>query len=144
MIIERAGELVDRAAILDLVAGYAHALDSRDWARLRAMFAPDGVFSAPGVGEGVGPDGVTAFLGGVVGGLDATWHLVGGHRVTVRGELAEHSCDVLAQHVRAGALFTVGGRYHDVLSRSRGGWQFSLRTVNIRWTDGDPAVLAPG
>src|SRR4051794_18139852 len=58
---ERVARLEARAALHELVARYAHAVDDRDEAALVSMYTPDAVFISIG-GTTIGPEAIAAYL----------------------------------------------------------------------------------
>ncbi len=141
-------ELTDRAAVLDVVAAYATALDTRDWVSLRELFTDDAVCALGGsVGSPVGPDAIVEAISSILVPLDATQHLVGNSVVRLHGDDAGHTAYVQAQQVRRGTpggdLYIVAGRYDDRLRRTADGWRFSYRGLTRMWTDGNRAVRYP-
>jgi ketosteroid isomerase-like protein len=135
--------LVDRATIVDTVIAYATAVDTRDWAKLGALFTDDAVWEHTASGlRYVGPDAIVAGISAGVARLDATQHLNGNHVIAVDRDGAEHTSYFHAQHVRAGERFLAGGRYDDRLRRTPGGWHIAQRRVTSVWSEGNPAVLA--
>jgi hypothetical protein len=51
----------------------------------------------------------------------------------------------VAQHTRAaargGANYPIGGTYRATLVRANGGWRIRRFALEVRWSDGNPAVL---
>ena len=137
--------LLDREAIVAICVRYATALDSRDWPLLRTCFQPDVVGEYEGIGTLDGVDAIESVCRGALEPLDASQHLLGNHVVEVTGDDAVHSCQLHAQHVRAGAeggdLYVVAGSYTDRLRRTPDGWRITHRRLAVTWTDGNPAVL---
>jgi ketosteroid isomerase-like protein len=139
-------EFVDRAAIVDTAVAYATALDSRDWAKLRALFTDDACWEYTSSGERLfGPDAIVARISTSLQRFDATHHLNGNHVASVHGDQAQHTCYYQAQHVRLGLpdgeKFLAAGRYDDRLRRSPDGWRFTQRTITSVWCEGNPAVI---
>jgi len=136
----------DRSAVLDVVVAYATALDTRDWALLESLFAPDARVEFGGsVGSARGAAAIATLLRSTLERLDATQHLLGNSVVRLDGDTAEHTCYVHGQHVRhgtpGGELYVVAGRYDDQLRRSTDGWRFTSRALTRSWRDGNRAVL---
>jgi 3-phenylpropionate/cinnamic acid dioxygenase small subunit len=132
----------DREQIVEALAEIAAALDSRDWDALREWFTAD--THAYGVrGQDALVEQVQAHLGGV----GATQHLLGNHRVTVDGDTARALTYWRAHHVGTGPMdgssFEAMGEYDDHLVRTAEGWRISRRWVDVRISVGDFAVLRP-
>jgi ketosteroid isomerase-like protein len=139
-------ELADRAAIAELAARYASALDTHDWPALAGLFTEDATWEYPSAHlRHVGPSAIVAAIREPLERLDGTQHLVGNQIVVLDGDSAEHQCYTQAQHVRAGAvggnLFTSGVRYVDRLRRDSDGWRFHRRVLKSMWRSGNPVVL---
>ena len=138
-------QLLDRLEIHDLLARYCTALDTRDWERLGEVFTPDGVYEYGTLGSPQGVAAVIAAIRGTIGDLDATQHLVGNLVVDVRGDEATADCYLISQHIRrdtpGGDHYFLGGRYHDRLVRTPGGWRIAHRTLHKMWTSGNRDVV---
>ncbi|GAA2591437.1 hypothetical protein GCM10010435_82720 [Winogradskya consettensis] len=124
----------------DVLHRVARAMDTRDWDLLEACYAPD----AQGDYTNAGADGRAAIVAstrGFLEPLDATQHLLGNVEVTLDGDTATTHATFIAQHVRAGGQFLLGGNYDDTLRRTADGWQITNRRIRGIWSNGDPAVL---
>jgi 3-phenylpropionate/cinnamic acid dioxygenase small subunit len=139
-------DLVDRQAIVDVCTSYALALDSRDWARLRACFTEDAVADYGDSGASEGYEAIETTCRAALEPLSASQHLLGNHLVRLEGDGADSTCYFQAQHVMeglaAGTQYVVAGRYDDRLVRTPSGWRISHRTLSVMWTSGNPDVLA--
>jgi hypothetical protein len=138
----------DAQKVIEAMARYGRAVDSRDHALLETCFTQDAVirYSSTFSDEIRGRAALADYLDRAVGVLDATQHLFGNFEVDVRGDDASFRCYVQAQHVRlaadGGHLFTVGGRYENTAVRGADGlWRLTLLTFEPTWTGGNPAVL---
>lgn len=139
----------ERQAVVDRLHAYGWALDDRDWPALAACFAPDGeVDYGPELGVHRGGAAVAALCAGVLGPLDSSQHVITNHQVAIAGDTADARCHVVAQHVRAaatgGATFTIGGTYRASLVRTVDGWLIRRFALEMRWREGNPAVLESG
>jgi hypothetical protein len=125
-------ELVDRAAVADVVAGLAHAQDDRDWTALRQLFADE-----------VGLDLSTHYYGRppttlpaaelvelarrTLEGFDCTHHAATGLVIQLSGDEAECRAHMVAyHHVPADP----GVTDHCTM---RGLWRLGLRRSGERW-----------
>jgi len=132
----------DREQIVEALAEVAGALDSRDWAAVRRWFTPD--THAYGVR---GHDALIDQLEAHLGGVGATQHLLGNHRVTVDGDTAHTRTYGRIHHVGAGSMagsyYECLGDYDDHWRRTSSGWRLARRHFEIRISLGDVAVLRP-
>lgn len=138
--------LADRAAVIDVTHRYCWALDTRSWTLLDEVFLPDATaeLASPPLADRAA---IVARVQRALLPLDATQHTVTNHMVEVAGDHATCTSYLHAQHVRAaaegGSLYVVAGRYHDRLVRTAEGWRIAHRRLEIVWTDGNIAVVAP-
>ena len=134
----------DEKAIVDLTIAYAWALDTKQFDDLRLIFAADAVGDLAGV-HCEGLDAITARIERPLSRLDATQHLVSNHQVHVDGDTATCRCYLIGQHVKKGTpggdTFVIAGTYEDELARTSDGWRIAHRTLDVVWTDGNPAVI---
>jgi ketosteroid isomerase-like protein len=137
-------ELADRRAIEDAVICYGHALDSRDWARLRDCFAEDVRVKYGERDWLVGIEQAASLCAAVLGPLDLSQHRLGTIDVRLDGDRARSTTYLCAEHVRGGQRYTVGGSYVDEWERTPAGWRITQRQLVPTWTDGEPAVLLGG
>jgi ketosteroid isomerase-like protein len=138
------GTWADERAIIDLTVAYAWALDTRQFADLRQVFAEDAVGDLAGQ-HCEGLDAITARIERPLSRLDVTQHVVTNHQVTVDGDTATCRCYLVGQHVKKGTdggdTFIMAGVYDDELRRTADGWRIVHRTLTVTWTDGNPAVI---
>jgi SnoaL-like domain len=132
----------DRDQIVEALADVAAALDARDWGTVRARFTPD--TNAYGVH---GQDALVGQLQAHLGGVGATQHLLGNHRVSVDGDTARSLTYGRVHHVGTGPMggssYECMGEYDDHWLRTDAGWRISRRWFEVRIEIGDMAVLRP-
>lgn len=142
--------LPDRAEIGDLLARYCFAIDLRDWASLRQVFAPDAVITYSGPRVSTGIDQIVAFFRVTASAVAATQHLLHTSRTWATGpDTAEGLSHVTAHHVAHDAVlpapeaatYTVTGTYNDLFVRTPQGWRISRRTLTLLTRAGDPAIM---
>jgi len=129
----------DKDEIIELTVAYCWALDTRQYDELSGVFLPDATAEL-----GRSLHGIEAIKGRVAEALDpldASQHMVATHQVKIDGDRATGRTYLQAQHIKAGALFMVGGRYDDRFVRTSAGWRIEHRELTVLWTDGDAAVL---
>jgi len=132
----------DRTALVELLAEFASATDGRDWAAISALLTEDCVaYGARG------PEAAVRRMQDHLGGVGATQHLLGNHRVSVTGDEARTRTYARVHHVGAGPMagssYECLGEYDDRWVRTEQGWRLRRRAFEIRVSLGDPAVLRP-
>lgn len=147
-------DLADRAAITDTVTRFGWCLDRRDWAGLTALFTDvvrtdytalwGGEPQEASVDELLATDRQGSWRR-TMDGLEATQHLITNILVTVDGDTATATANVVGVHrlpnPHGGPLWTVGGTYEFGLTRTAGGWRIRAITQGITWVDGNQQVL---
>ena len=146
--------LLDRAAISDVVYGYATGLDRRDWRLYRSIFTDEIEmdFESVGIRAGVYAadkwvrDAKRLFLG-----FAATQHTSSNHVHDVCGDEATCVSNMQAEHFvesepgeeppPEGLRWTIGGYYENSLIRSAEGWQLCRVKLNVTWSQGNPRFL---
>lgn len=131
---ERLGLLEDRAAILDCITRYTHAIDRHDWEALREVYHVDGVANH---GDFVGhADDLRRFLEPrYKETLTAHTHHVLNHVCDIDGDIANavtNAIVVTTLKDDAGVIF-LGARYVDRLERRGGAWKIALRRIVADW-----------
>ncbi len=143
--------LVDRAAISEVVLGYATGLDRRDWDLYRSIFTDEieTDFESVGIRPGVYKaddwvrDARTLFAG-----FEATQHTSTNHVHEVRGDTATCISSMQAEHFvtrESGDLpeahrWTIGGYYTNDLVRTPAGWKLRKVTLTVTWSRGNRDV----
>lgn len=132
-----------RAGVVEAVARLASAIDGREWATVRAVMQPEvRAYGAEGRGR------VIAKMRAHLDGVGATQHLVGNHRVDLRGQEAQCRSYGRIHHVGAGPMtgrfYECMGEYDDTWLYTQSGWLLHRRSFEIRISWGDPEVLRPG
>jgi len=137
-------DLLDRAAISDLVHAYAHGIDRRDWALYRSIFA-DRVdidfFTWAGIREVFDADAWTAAVKGTLAPFDATQHTMSNLAITLDGDAATCIAHMTARHVLGAEAQTLGGYYTNRFARTADGWKIVGCTLMITWEEGDRALF---
>jgi len=133
--------LTDRREIEDGLICYAHAIDSRDYARLRDCMKPDARVKFGAADWLVGPDAAGRYIARALDPLDMSQHRLSSIEVILDGDRARSTAYLCAEHVKYGERFTVGGHYLDEWERTTAGWRIAKRQLVTTWTEGNPAVL---
>ncbi|WP_433359815.1 nuclear transport factor 2 family protein [Streptosporangium sp. CA-115845] len=140
----------ERAEIDDLLARYGFALDLRDWAGLRSVFASDAVIDYAGTRRHTGTEAIVEFFRASAGSVAATQHLMHTSWVWSTGaHTAEGLTHVTAHHIAAGvatpaaaeSTYTVTGTYTDRFQRTDDGWRIGYRRLRLLTRAGDPGIL---
>lgn len=138
-------QLADRAAIHDLLIGYFHAVDRRDWAAVRACFTGDAdcdyaVFRGD-------PAHAVACIERGLAQFQQTMHFGGNVLAVVEGDRATADCDAVCYH-----RLTVDGvphdrisalHYRDLLARTPAGWRIAERRARFVWERFEAASEPP-
>jgi len=78
--------------------------------------------------------------------LDLTQHMLTNHQIDMTEEGPRSRCYFHAQHVRASASggpnFVVAGVSSDPWRSTGEGWRSRWRSLDVRWTEGNPEVVA--
>jgi SnoaL-like domain len=133
--------LYDRAAIANVLVGYANCLD-RDMSRWDDVFAPDAVldYSAAG-GIVASRDEMRHFMLKAHSSALATQHLVSNMEIRVDGDSAESETAVRAMIVRPGSrahlveITDLIAIYRDRLARRPEGWRIFRREASMQWRE---------
>ncbi|MFF3485469.1 nuclear transport factor 2 family protein [Streptomyces sp. NPDC002701] len=144
-------DLVDRAAVADVVAGLAHAQDDRDWTALRRLFADEVRLDLSTHYHGRPPTTVPAaelveLARRTLEGFDCTHHAATDLLVQLSGDEAECRAHMVAYHHVPGAPgvtdhCTMRGLWRLGLSRSGGRWLIrSWAVVRTAPWEGSPGV----
>jgi len=144
---ETAARLADRAAIIEVLARYCHAVDHLDWDELASVYHPDATDR-----HGAYQGSVAGFLEWVkpqfTGRFVATMHSIGNVLVTLDGERALSQCQVRADHLikpeLGGGVFQFWGSYVDVFERRDGQWKILHRVVVRRFVNVLPGLADNG
>lgn len=130
----RLQRLEDRAAIEELIARYAIAVDDRDLEALGALFTPDAAFrSKDGVMDARGRELVLEQFRGRFQALTISNHFSHGHILTF-GEGSDEAQGLISAHAevwRNGRALIAALRYEDRYRRHEGCWRFADRLLSF-------------
>lgn len=139
---------IETQRIVDVVNALATSADAGDWKGLRDCMSDRIVVDYTSLtggqpGEMTGDALVDTWK--FLSGFQATQHMIANHRVTVDGEAATCTAYVVAHHYlpnnSGGAFWRLGGRYHEDLVKSAGGWKICRITLTVLWTEGNADLL---
>jgi 3-phenylpropionate/cinnamic acid dioxygenase small subunit len=140
-------DLLDRAAIADLLNGYAYGIDRRDWSLYRSVFTDEIWVDLAwgGVNARMPANDWVLSSSKPLGSCDATQHRMTNIDITIDGDRGVLRAQMTARHVLemdgATEAQTVGGYYeHDVV-RTEAGWRISKLRLVIMWEEGDRALF---
>ena len=131
--IPRPDQVADRIAIDELLDTYAHAIDTKNWELLRALFTPTAILDYTHEGGVRGSiDEAISWLSKALAPFTMCQHIIGNRRVLIDGDEASVHAYVtspLGHPGRDGALTIIlsGGEYEDRLVRTPDGWRFTSR-----------------
>ena len=142
--------LADEAAIIALRIAFGHAVDTRDFAALEALFQPmvETDFSAFGAPAGPMPREAVigmfrhAFRHDHVRSFQAYTNF----QVSIVGDRAEMISLLHGHHAgpgfEGGETFDLHARYRDSLVREAGGWRIAAVRLEVIAMAGNPALIA--
>jgi hypothetical protein len=143
--VSNAPAAVDRGAVLDVLARFAHGIDGRDWALYRSVFTDevdvDYTSYRPGSRARMPADEWVDRARRLFPGLDATQHVLVNAWVRPDGEGVRVQTSMRADHFLDGARYTLGGHYVHRLVPAAGGWLISAVTLTVTWEEGDKGML---
>ncbi len=135
--------LIDRAAIQDLLARYAHCVDRRDLEGVAACFTSDAEYRGS-LGEGTIQKALIA-LRDRMARYESTMHLLGNQLIEIDGDRARSETYAIAHHRLNNNgdrhNLAVGVRYEDDLVRRDGRWVICRRVVHMEWERDDTVFL---
>ncbi|MFI1918259.1 nuclear transport factor 2 family protein [Nocardia sp. NPDC020380] len=143
-----------RCALDDLVAGYALAVDSRDFTAAAALFTMDAELLLPDPPRNLDPSqshrgrAAIATALSAVGNVERTLHVLGG-QVYRAGDTP----DMVTGHIAGTAHHLISGaeghrdlvwqlRYQDTYRHVDDGWLIARRTLTIQWIETRPVRVA--
>ena len=127
--------LEDKQSIADLLVRYGEVVDDQDPDGLRKLFTDDARFySANGVMDGRGIDGVMQHLAGRWDIIKTSYHITHGHIIDLDPIDPDAASGVLFSHaeiVREGTPMLSALRYDDHYRRVDGDWRFAERKLSF-------------
>jgi 3-phenylpropionate/cinnamic acid dioxygenase small subunit len=122
---------LDEALVIQLLVGYADALDRRRWDRLSHLFISEATaeWDLATHRSHAGRDVIVSFVRGSFDRFDRTQHLLSNYRVTVTGDSAKVTCRARNYHALADPALNqsieVLGEYRMRAMRVGGEWQIA-------------------
>ena len=126
-------EISDRLEIQDLLVDYCHAIDTRHWDGLDAVFTADAVIDYTEMGGTRGNLTETkAFLAQAMAGFSGFQHLIATSKVVVDGDTATgkticHNPMIVTSAAGETQVFLCGLWYIDGFVRTPQGWRIQSR-----------------
>jgi len=138
-------QLLDRAAITDLVNRYATGLDRRDWKLLRSIFADEIDMEYTSVGIKAGRYSADRWVRSsevLFAGFGPTQHTLTNHAIDLNGDTAHCVMYMRAEHfivedAPRDNCWTIGGYYRVDLKRSTEGWKIHAMGLHVTWQTGN-------
>ncbi len=140
-------DLLDRAAITELVNGYAYGIDRRDWALYRSIFADrlEVDLAWSGIVETMGVDRWVATVAQMLAPFDATHHRMTNVSIDLDGNRATLFAQMVARHMLeidgVQHMHRIGGHYTHHVVREAGGWRITRLGLIITWEEGDRGLF---
>ena len=134
-------QLLDRAAIQDVLLRYARGVDRRDLDLVASCFTPDAAYDGS-LARGTIVDALAALRVAVTR-YARTLHFLGNQLIELDGDQARSETYALAHHqLPDGTHRVVAVRYLDELVRQQARWLIRRRVVHREWQR-DEAPPAP-
>jgi hypothetical protein len=128
-------QLLDRAAIQDVILRYARGVDRRDLDLVASCFIPGAAYEGA-LARGTVGDALAALRDRMTR-YDATMHFIGNQLIDITGDAASSETYAVAYHRLTengeAKLFSVGVRYCDELIRDGDQWRIRRRVVTTEW-----------
>lgn len=141
-------------AVVDTVSRLGLLTDSRDWDGLLGLFAEavevDYTSLNGGVPERLEARQLVTGWATMLGGLDATQHIISNHHVSLNADTAECAAYVQATHLLRGpgdkepgdtVTWVLGGRYDIRLRILDDSWKITSLRMTAIWSTGDRAIM---
>ena len=136
-------QLLDRAAIHDVIMRYARGVDRRDLGLVAACFTPDAAYEGA-LGQGK-IDTALAAMRERMSRYESTMHFMGTQLIEISGDSAKSETYAIAYHQLSDdgerRNLAVGVRYLDDLVRRDEQWLICRRVVKLEWQRHDVVVL---
>ncbi len=135
-------ELIDRTAIMEVLARYAITVDSGDADGFARLFTQDTVWEWPQTGlTYAGRDAVRGMAAAIARHLPGGQHVMSNHVIEVDGSHASAVCELTCFISRPQKIHTVlQGFYRDKLSKIDGRWYIAHRMVEVV----NPEIISQG
>ena len=141
-------DLIDRAAIADVIYAYAHGLDRRDWVLYRSIFdvrVDFDFFTWAGIREQHAADEWVGMVRSTLACFDSTQHTFTNLAISLEGDTASCVVNMTARHNlivdRVAESQTLGGFYTNRLRRTASGWKITACALMITWEEGDRGLF---
>ncbi len=135
-------ELVDKAAIRDLMARYSRGVDGRDPDLIASTLASD-AYTDYGEWDGKGRDNIVNWIMRPSASDSRSTHFMGDQLVQIYGDTAEVETYAVAFGARdvdgAPTVVVTGLRYVDKMVRQNGQWLVQNRVLQFDWRGNAPA-----
>ena len=135
-------ELVDKAAIRDLMARYARGVDGRDPDMIATTFTSD-AYTNYGEWDGRGRENIVNWIMRPSTSHSRSTHFMGDQVIQIDGDTAEVETYAVAFGVRdvdgTPSVVTTGLRYVDKMVRHSGQWLVRHRVLHLDWRGNAPA-----
>lgn len=140
-------ELIDRAAILDVITTYVGAMDRREWDLYRSTFLEEidldftDWLTAPE--PRMWADDWVALVRQTVSGFEFTQHMIANPIIRQEGGQATVDAHMTAKHIYTpDETECLGGLYTYRLVRGDDGWKLSSIRLDVKWDEGPRELFA--
>jgi hypothetical protein len=142
-----AQQLLDRAAISDVITTYASAMDRREWGLYRDIFLDEVELHFPlwtaGPRDRIAADRWVDIVRKSLTGFDATQHLILNRMVRLDGDRSSVDSHMTARHIYSPSeVEHLGGFYHHGLVRRGKEWKLGSVRLDVTWDEGPRELFA--
>lgn len=141
--------MTDRIKIIELINQFGMAIDLRDWASFRSLFADLVEFDYSSIGEVAStltPEEIANTASKDLGGFEATQHVITNHKIDLRDNEASCFAHVRAMHFlpndKGESLLEMGGYYQAGLIKANLNWKIQSWKFTVLWSRGNEELFA--
>jgi hypothetical protein len=141
-------DLLDRAAIADIIYAYVHGLDRRDWGLYRSIFDDEvdfDFFTWAGIRQRYRAEEWVSMVRSTLACFDSTQHTFTNLAISLDHDTANCIVNMTARHTLIvngmAESQTLGGYYTNRLHRTASGWKIAACALMITWEEGDRALF---
>lgn len=140
-------EVLDHAAIANVLTGYSYGVDMRDWPLYRSIFVDrlEVVLPWMDIHETVDTDDWVARVAQTIAPFDGTQHRMTNVAIALDGDEAWLHTQMTARHMLVidgtEHIQSIGGYYRHRVVRTGDGWRIACLGLFVTWEQGDRGLF---